>query len=244
MNMQKSLINSTFLQCENSITHSSYSTELNFYDAVKNGDWNRVNECMSPLDSNGFGTLSPDEIRNCRYHLIITTALITRFCIEGGMNPEAAYTLSDLYIQKADKSSTKEELSALHMIIVQDFTKRMRSIRKEKVYSKPICLCLDYIYENLHQNIVIKDLSNYVGLNPTYLSTLFKKETGMTIASYVRAHRIESARNMLKYSEYSPVEISNYLSFSSHSHFIHTFKQYTGMTPKEYQNKYFRSNWK
>ena len=48
---------------------------------------------------------------------------------------------------------------------------------------------------------------------------------------------------MLKYSEQSFLQIANLLSFASQSHFTQVFKKHTGYTPKEYRDKYYRSNW-
>lgn len=243
MNTNHSFTHSTFLQRENFYQHSAYSTELAFYHAVQSGDIQRVKETMSPLDSEGFGTLSSDSLRNLRYHLIISVAMITRYCMEAGMPSGEAYTLSDLYIQKADIASTSEAISALHKQMIIDFTKRMRNHKTEQVYSKPISKCLDYIYDYLHTPISLENLAEYVSLTPAYLSALFKKQVGTTISAYIRERRIDAAKNMLRYSEYTPIEIANYLCFSSHSYFIQIFRQETGMTPRQYQQKYFSRSW-
>lgn len=243
MNTNESFIRSTILQRENISLHSPYSTELTFYHAVQSGDLPKVRELMSPLNSEGFGVLSAHPVRNLRYHLIISIAMITRFCMEAGMPAEEAYTLSDLYIQKADIIDTTEGISALHKEMIFDFTRRMRNFRKEQIYSKPICQCLDYIYDYLHTPIRLEDLAQHVSLNPAYLSSLFKKQVGVSISAYIRMVRIDAAKNMLRYSEYTPIEIGNYLCFSSHSYFIQVFRQETGMTPHVYQQTYFQRNW-
>ncbi len=243
MNTSQSFTRSTILQRENFHYHAAYSTELAFYHAVQSGDMKRVRETMSPLDSEGFGTLSSNPVVNLRYHLIISIAMITRFCMEAGMPAEEAYTLSDLYIQKADTSVTEKEVSALHKEMIFDFTNRMRKLKTEQIYSKPICQCFDYIYDYLHTPITLQDLADFVDLHPAYLSALFKKQVGVSISSYIRRVRIDAAKNMLRYSEYTPIEIANYLCFSSHSYFIHIFKEETGLTPRQYQQHYFQRNW-
>lgn len=101
-------------------------------------------------------------------------------------------------------------------------------------------LCLDYIYDHLHETIRTEDLAAQTGLNRSYLSTLFKKETGFSISEYILSKRIEAAQNMLKFSEYSFAEIAAILAFSSQSHFIRVFKAHTGYTPRKYRNKFFR----
>lgn len=243
MNTEQSFTYSTFLQRENFTLHKAYSSELAFYHAVQSGDLKKVKKIMSPLDSEGFGRLSENPVRNLRYHLIVSIAMITRFCIEAGMPSEEAYTLSDLYIQKADTSNTTDVISSLHREMVFDYTNRMRHLRTEQVYSKPVSQCLDYIYNYLHTPLRLDELADYVNLAPSYLSALFKKQVGVSISAYIRSLRVDAAKNMLRYSEYSPIEVANYLCFSSHSYFIQIFKQETGLTPRQYQQRFFSRNW-
>ena len=83
-------------------------------------------------------------------------------------------------------------------------------------------------------------LAEYVQLNETYLSKLFKKETGQSVSEYIRDRKVEEAAALLRYSEKTSVEIATDLGFSSHSYFISIFKKVMGMTPKEYRDQYFR----
>ena len=59
--------------------------------------------------------------------------------------------------------------------------------------------------------------------------------TGVPVSEYVLNRRIDTAKNMLLYSEYSASQISEILTFSSQSHFIRVFKKKEGMTPREYK---------
>ena len=110
-------------------------------------------------------------------------------------------------------------------------------LEKNKVH---VSLCLDYIYNHLHEAIPVQDLAGLTGLSPSYLSTLFKREMGQSISEYIMAKKMEAARNMLQYTEYSSAEISSILNFSSQSHFIRAFKRYAGETPKRYREKNYR----
>ncbi|MDE6945286.1 MAG: helix-turn-helix transcriptional regulator, partial [Lachnospiraceae bacterium] len=74
-------------------------------------------------------------------------------------------------------------------------------------------------------------------LNVSYLSKLFKQETGQTIKSYVTAARMDTAQNLLKYSDLSYFEISAALGYSSQSAFTYAFRKFTGMTPGKYREK-------
>ena len=243
MSINSELSKRQFMQREHNITHSPYTKEMEFYACVRAGDIDGVKACYTPLATEGFGTLSSDRLRNIKYHLIISIAMITRFCIEGGMAEETAYTISDIYINCLDECNDEEKLSAIHKEMIFDFTRRMSELTSENVYSKQILDALDYIYEHLHDKLSTAEIAEYVGLSPQYLSRLFHQEVGLTISAYIMDKRIESAENMLKSYDYTPVDIGNYLNFSSHSHFIMVFKKHTGLTPREYREKYFRTNW-
>jgi YesN/AraC family two-component response regulator len=121
-----------------------------------------------------------------------------------------------------------------------DYTQRMKNLQKKRVFSKQIVKCIEYIYNNLHKRILISELAQYTGLNPSYLSRLFRNETGITVTEYIQIKKIETAKNMLKYSNYLPSQIATILAFPNQSYFIEVFKKKVGMTPKKYQNMCFR----
>lgn len=216
---------------------------MKFFEAIKNGDADEAKRLFKPLSGEGFGKLSRDPLTDRKYHLIITVAFITRYVIEGGMDMETAYSLSDIYINQVDKCTCVDEVDLIHRNLIDDYIERMRVISKKGLYSKPVTLCLDHITKNLHGKITLEELAQVSGLSAPYLSKLFHSETGMTVSHYISEKRTEAAENLLKFSEYSNIEISNYLGFSSESHFIQTFKKNTGYTPKEYRKKYFRVHW-
>lgn len=239
INIEEELLLHLLNQEEDQLKHQEYQTELSFYDLVKQGKVEKLQTMSFSLTDKGLGKLSNNYTSNLLYHFIVCVAMITRFCIEGGMNSEIAYTLSDLYIQTADKLKKSETIMMLHRQMVFDYAYRMKQLQKNTVRSNHVSLCIDWIENNLTKPISVFDISNALHLNKSYLCTLFKKETGITIGSYIERRRIELAQDYLCYTEYSFVEISNLLGFSSHSHFIQTFKKQTGTTPGKYRQNHF-----
>ncbi|WP_294475967.1 AraC family transcriptional regulator [uncultured Ruminococcus sp.] len=243
MGINKELSHREFIQQETGETHSPYEKELEFYSAVAAGNLERVEELYTPLAVEGYGKLSMDPVRNMKYHLTITIALIARFCIEKGLPTETSYTISDIFINRLDVSTTEEQLSQIHREVFVEYCKRMQKVNSGNAYSKHVLMCLDLIYDNIYNGIRVQELADKLGLTPQYLSKLFKQEVGVTISDYIMSRRIQAAENMLKFSEYSPIDIGNYMGFSSHSHFIACFKKHTGLTPKQFRENYFRQNW-
>lgn len=241
--MQKEFVYQEYVQRENAFVHAPYEDEFTFYKAVQAGDIAMLKELrafMPYVEKTGLGTLSKDPLRNVIYHFVITVAMIARFCIEGGMSHEEAYTLSDYYIQRADTCTKLEQINNLHCDMVEDYTRRMHRLCKERIFSKPIARSLDYIYDHLHTRILMEELAEYVGLSASYFSRLFKQETGSSVSEYIQNKKIETAENMLRYSEYSISEIASILAFPTQSYFTEVFRKRLGITPKKYCQQYNR----
>lgn len=243
MNINKELSARELSQQEHSFHHSAYERELEFFSAVRAGDIELVKQLYQPLDINEHGNLSKDKLRNIKYHLIVTITMTARFCIEGGMQPEKAYTISDIYINKCDECLTVEQVVTLHTEVIMFYTSQMKIIASKNAYSKHILMCIDYVYDNVYSGVTVQSAADALHLTPQYLSKLFRQEVGLNLSDFIMSKRITAAENMLRYSEYSPLDIGNYLSFSSHSHFISSFKKKVGMTPRQYRENYFRVNW-
>lgn len=231
-----------FTHREDGFSYAPFDRETAFYESICSGNMELVKMFVSPLFCEGCGTLSKNYLQNLKYHFTITTALIARFCVNSGMTPEEAYSLSDIYIMKADECTEEDEIRSIHADMIENYTRKMRRISTGNVYSKRIVCAMDYISEHLHSRIRIEETAEYLQINPAYLSRAFKAETGMTFTDYVNRKKIEEAAGLLSYSEYSDLEISNLLCFSSQSYFIKIFKKYIGMTPKDYKKKYRFSN--
>lgn len=241
MSFEKELSYQAFVKREDDFQRAPYNPEIEFYSTIQAGDVKKVKKlCADEPFTNkpGLGKLSSDPLQNLKYHFVITTALCARYCISAGMDLSVAYGLSDLYIQKADRAASIDEIAALHPVMCLDYTKRMHALHKKNVCSAPVAKCIDHIYDNLHTRITVEELAGHVGLNPSYLSRLFKKETGYTISGYIRRQKLETAKNMLIYSEYSASQISSTLAFPSQSYFTDIFHKFTGFTPIEFRKKY------
>lgn len=227
--------------------HAPYTPEFDFYYAVKNGDIEKVTElCKTDFTKKtGLGKLSDDPLQSMKYHFVITAAMLARYGIDAGLEHELAYGMSDLYIQKCDKLNSLHELSELHREMSLDFVKRTNALRKKRIISKHVVMSVNYIYENLHKKITVNELAEYTGLDPSYFSRLFKKETGVSLMDYILSKKIEAAKNMLKYTDDPIALISETLAFSSQSHFTKTFRSIEGITPKKYRDLYsFRTELK
>ena len=227
-------------QRERQYYHNTIEGEYRFYAAMQAGDVEKVRLSQSQGYLGELGVLSNNPLRNEQYHFAIGIGLATRFCIQGGMNPEEAYTLSDIYIQRADKLTSIEQIQALKDEAQLDFTARMRALQKRRIQSKPILLATECIEKHLTDEINVQKAAKALSLHPDYLSRTFRKTMGITMTDYIKKRRVEVSCHMLLESTVSCTQIASFLGFSSCSHYIESFKKFYTVTPQEYrlQNRF------
>ncbi len=246
MSYNKELNTRLFLQNEEERTHVEYRHEYNFYSNVAEGNVEAVKAVLadpnniSQYENPEYGRLSKDFIRNIRYHFIVSVSLITRQCVENGLERELAYTLSDIYIGKMDTLQTARQIIELHNEMLLDFTHKMADLPKKKVYSMQVVKAIEYICRSRNKHITAQSVADKLNINRSYLSTIFKRETGVNISDFIRREKLKAAANMLRFSDYSCADIAEYFGFASQSHFIQCFSREYGVTPNNYRKRFRR----
>lgn len=246
MSIKKELNHKLYIQREENTRHLDYEKEFGIYRAIASGNIDEVKKRHQQyFETKGFttsedknGALSANPIQNKKFHFVILAAMISRFCVEAGLDREISYSMSDIYIQKCDLCTSISAIEDLQTEMIYEYTTTMRDNKKKNVFSKQISKCIDYIYDNLNQKLSVDIIADYLKTAPTYLSKLFSKELGMPISTYIREQRLEAAANMLRYSDHEISEISEYFQFSSQSHFTSLFQGKYGTTPKKYRDSH------
>ena len=99
-----------------------------------------------------------------------------------------------------------------------------------------ISLVLDYLDKNyMRYDLTLDRVADILGLNPSYLSSLFKRLTGVNFSVYITDKRISHAKELLKDPLRSANEIAGLTGYESASYFTRAFKKKTGLTPTEYR---------
>ena len=96
-----------------------------------------------------------------------------------------------------------------------------------------------YIQHNFSNcDCTIESVCNYLNISSCYFSTVFKKDTGITLINYLSDIRMEKAKELLSLGKYKVYEVSKLVAYRSEKYFFRIFKQYTGLSPTEfYRNK-------
>ena len=93
-----------------------------------------------------------------------------------------------------------------------------------------------YIISNLTSPLTLQKISEEVHLEPHYLCTLFKKETGTTVVQYIINQRIDLAKRLIITQNEKLCRIAEQCGFDNYNHFSHTFKSITGVSAVQYRN--------
>ena len=110
------------------------------------------------------------------------------------------------------------------------------SCKFDNNFRPDIIIVLNYIDVNLQQHITCEGMSQYINMNTSYFSRLFKKETGLTFSDYLISKRIEKATLLLKHSQISIEDVASSVGFINISYFYKAYKKITGKTPGETRN--------
>lgn len=97
--------------------------------------------------------------------------------------------------------------------------------------------CERYIHNNYDKCITVADVARSIGTSPSYLSRIFKDETGDTIIHTINQKKIEKAKEYLDITNMKIYEIAVKLGFENITYFSRFFKKYTGISPKEYRDE-------
>ena len=215
-----------------------YRAEQALLQMVKEGNINYEQALLrSSLLSSGVPIQGRDPLRQAKTSIMVFTSLVSRAAMEGGLSPEIAYPVGDAYIQAAEDCRDSAELSVLANAMYHDFIYRVHELHMNPDYSHAVRKCCDYIELRLDRKIRTEDLASLVGYSEYYLTEKFKKETGMSVSSYIKKAKINRARILLETTDLSVNEIAERLAFNTPNYFIQCFRELMEVSPAKYRKK-------
>ncbi len=113
------------------------------------------------------------------------------------------------------------------------YIKKRTDVAKPSVYAR----VYQYISDHFGEEITSLDAAEAFNLDHSYFCRLFKKSFGEPFQTYLCKFRIEKSKQRLRNTDQSVSQIASETGFNSFSYFSKKFKEYNGMTPKEYRNK-------
>ena len=212
----------------------NYQFENNFIQALQKGDILVLNKMVQNLSKINQTTLSKDSLLQRKYRFVSLITLVTRASIKYGCPSTTAYRLSDQYIRKLDEVALVSDFTPLINQMLMDFSILIKT--RPIPYSQNIIKhASDFIYRNLYEDLSNQTIAAEINVHPAYLSSVFKKNVGVSLRNFITTARINEAKYLITNTDLTFKEISASLQFANQSYFCKVFKAETGYTPKEFQ---------
>ena len=213
-----------------------YAYENEIINAVTLGHAHKVDIFFPIKKDVGFDNRLTDSLRNSKNYMIICNTICRKAAESGGVHPFYLDKLSSEYAKKIESLKNMDDV--IHLL--RDMFKSYCNLVKKhntKVYSSLVQSVILYVESNLDSSLSLSTLAKLNNVSSSYLSTLFKKETGVTITNFINRKRIEKAEHLLKDSNLQVQTVAQNCGFLDVQYFSKIFKKYNGSSPKKYREQ-------
>lgn len=228
-------------QFQEGITFHSSQIEERIALSISLGNSYSLGEILQD-NSYQLGKLAPNAFRHLKNATLILNSIALRSSIKGGLDSATAYRLGGIYSQKIENCGSIDELNTLSWHMTMDYCNRVKNQKKYNHLQlndleQSIKKSIDYILDHLADPICLDELASYSGYSVPHFSKKFKSVTGTNFSHFVNELRCQEAKERLILTDYSILEISSQVGYSSQSYFQKIFKKIVQQTPQEYRNK-------
>ncbi len=210
-------------------------TERRLVSAVKFGTEKEVKEVVNDIFNKLVGTKAV--FQEYQLYLVEVVAAISRICRDFEIDaPDILGIRTNLYVEMLEFRSFNEIKNWMEAICI----KLMRFISESRQNTTQMLLkkAQDYVLGNFSdEGLSIQKVADYLHISQSYLSMIFKKETGETFLKYLVGVRLNAAIELLQ-GAYKTAEIAERVGYPDISYFSYFFKKNFGMSPREYRNKF------
>ena len=210
-----------------------YKNEAFLMECIAHGDYRSI-ENMERLNSADIKPRLSDSIRDRKNFMIILNTICRKAAQTAYIHPVHLDEISRKFAIKIEDCTSIAQLEVLENEITRKYCLLVQS-HSLRTYSKPIQNVINYISFNLTADLSLNALSEEFMLNSSYLSTLFKKETGVTLTNFVNNKRIEHAIYLLNTTQSAIQDIAAQCGINDVNYFTKLFKKLKNMTPTQYR---------
>lgn len=140
-----------------------------------------------------------------------------------------------------ERGMTNERQKMYSARMLDDYCKTARDyVAEHTQVQKSVKKAMDYILLNYSSKISVKDIAEYLKITPNYLSSVFKKQTGVSLTVYINEVRINSSLSMLANTDRSIQEVAEWVGIEDGNYFSRIFRKTMGVSPSQYRKKYSR----
>ncbi|ERK57060.1 transcriptional regulator, AraC family [Gemella bergeri ATCC 700627] len=213
----------------NSILESEVKFKKEILEAVVDGNISRVNMLFDLRHKiHGVDEESVEQGINVRRRKSYNMNDLLRYALEQHSNDYLG--VEELWVKiknKLDNYDLSEDVIRSYCLLVD----------REKYKDKQAVVrnCIAYINDRISEKISLDNVSDYLGVNKSYLSSIFNKDMGISIVDYIHDKRVSNACYLLENTDFSISEIADYIGYFDTSYFIRIFKTLMKVTPLKYR---------
>lgn len=227
-----------FYQQKEDFQHNnSFEIESMILHFVESGDVDGLKNMTLQSSVIHSGTIAPNQLRQTKNIHIIMTALATRRAISSGVDADEAFQMSDLYIQTAENLNDPSAVQNLNLQMLLAFAQKVKDKLIPKTSDEALQRAIQYVLQNINCPITAAEVADHVGFSRSYFSTYFKEQLGFTLSAFILRCKLEEGKHLLQFTDKPLSVISNYLCFSSQSHFQTAFKKQYKVTPLQFRKQ-------
>lgn len=227
-----------FYQQKEDFQHNnSFEIESMILHFVESGDVDGLKNMTLQSSVIHSGTIAPNQLRQTKNIHIIMTALATRRAISSGVDADEAFQMSDLYIQTAENLNDPSAVQNLNLQMLLAFAQKVKDKLIPKTSDEALQRAIQYVLQNINCPITAAEVADHVGFSRSYFSTYFKEQLGFTLSAFILRCKLEEGKHLLQFTGKPLSVISNYLCFSSQSHFQTAFKKQYNVTPLQFRKQ-------
>lgn len=215
-----------------------YEAENHLIRVVAEGRSNEAVTMLSKIDPASLEKRSSAPSRNTKNYSIILNTLLRKAAEIGGVHPLYIDRLSSDFARKIENLSAWEDVSKLWQDMGKEYCELVQK-HSHKQYSPQVQKVIALVEHDLTDSLGLKNIAQALNLSPGYLSTLFKKEMGVTLTDYVNGKRMDHAALLLCTTDFSASAIAQQCGVADNNYFTKLFKKHTGKTPLQYRDDYF-----
>lgn len=212
-----------------------YNYENELIAAVSKGQVHKADQLLNSLTTMLFEQRVADPVRNAKNYCIIMNTLLRKAAEQGNVHPVYLDSISSAYAVQIEQIISLEKVMPL---MTEMFRAYCRLVRKHstQAHSPLVQQALIYIDTNLAGDLSLRTLAQNLNISSSYLSTVFKKETGQTLTDLIAHRRVDKAKELLRTTRLQVQTIAQHCGIVDVHYFSKIFKKLTGMTPKTYRD--------
>ena len=214
-----------------------YAYENELMQAVSMGLSHKAEQIMGSLAVMGLERRWADPVRNLKNYGIIVNTLLRKAAEDGGVHPYYLDRASSDFALRIEALPSVGEAEKLMKEMVLTYCRLVKN-NSVKHYSPVIQRAIVQIDTDLAGDLSLRHLAQHQNINASYLSSLFKRETGQTITDFISGRRIQLARQLLATTQLQVQTVARYCGISDVNYFSKMFKKHTGKSPREYRREH------